>query len=227
MKKFLYSLLLVLFFAPSLEAQQLEIDEAFFEYLSENFENLDKELIQKSSELHTVSAIKLSKQMIISGEIEQIAYGEQLLLFLAQFDPRALFDLGRLYRQGVEIFPEGESPQRVLKDYERAAHVFKLYIEAFGDLSPELTQFAYAYAGEALAKSGQYGAAAEFLLGNTELAKQESTGIAAYTIGNLYLNGDAVDEDQSKALYWFDIAANKGLGIAEVERNFLRSELGE
>ena len=212
---------------PNANAQQLKIDETFFEYLSANYENLDKALIQKSSERHIESAIQLSKQMINSGEIEQIAHGEELLLFLAQFDPRALFSLGGIYRKGVEMFPEGKPPQRVLKDYERAAYVFQAYLESFGDLSPELTLFAYAFAGEALAKMAKYDAAAALLLGDAEKAKQESSGLAAYTIGSLYLNGDSVEEDKSKALYWFDIAADKGLGIADVERNFLRNELGE
>ena len=222
-----YLVLAIFIFTPRLNAQHLQIDDAFFEYLSENYKNLDKDLIHKSSERHTESAIKLSNQMMISGELEQIAHGEELLLFLAERDPRALFSLGSIYRQGVEIFPEGGTPQRVLRDYEGAAHAFLLYLEEYRKLSPEMTQFAYAYAGEALVDSAQYEAAAELLLGDVEMAKKESTGLAAFTIGNLYLNGDAVEEDKSKALYWFDMAANKGLGIAEVERNFLRSELGE
>ena len=208
-------------------SQQLQIDEAFFAHLSDNYDNLDKALIQKSSERHIESAIQLSKQMLNSGELEQIAHGEELLLFLAQFDPRALFSLGNIYRKGVEIFADGEPPSRVLQDYERAAWVFQAYLETFSESSPELTLFVYAFAGEALAKSAQYDAAAKLLLGDVEKAKQESTGLAAYTIGSLYLNGDAIEEDKSKALYWFDVAADKGLGVAEVERNFLRSELGE
>lgn len=220
-------ILAILVVAPGLNAQQLPIDAAFFAYLGENYENLDKDLVRKSSQRHTESAIKLAKQMLISGDLEQIAHGEELLLFLAERDPRALFTLGSIYRQGIEIFPEGESPRRVLRDYARAAQLFQLYLEAYGDLSPEMTQFAYAFAGEALAKSAQYDAAAKLLLGDTEKAEQEATGLAAFTIGNLYLHGDAVEEDRSQALYWFDMAADKGLGIAEVERNFLRSGSGE
>ena len=227
MKIYLYLVLAAACAFVTVQAQQVQIDQAFFQHLKESYSNLDEELIQKSSEGHIESAIKLSKLMIISGNLEQIAHGEELLLFFAQYDPRALFSLGGVYRQGVEIFPEGQPPQRVLRNYERAAHVFQLYIEAYGPLSPEMTQFAYAYAGEALVKSEQYDAAAELLLNDPEIAKREATGLAAFTIGNLYLNGDSVEESKTEALYWFDIAADKGLGIAEVERNFLRSELEE
>ena len=108
-----------------------------------------------------------------------------------------------------------------------AASVFLLYMDTYGELSEELTLFAYAFAGESLAKSRQYDAAASHLLSDLEKAKQDPFGIAAYTLGNLYMNADGVEEDYAQALYWFDMAAAKGLGIAEVERNYLRMQLGQ
>lgn len=225
MKIYFYFLLGMLLATPQVHSEQRQIDDAFFGYLYENYENLDKALIKKSAERHTESTIELSNRMIISGDKQQIMHGEELLIFLAQFDPRALFSLGSLYRKGVEIFPEGEAPQKLLRNYEKSAFVFKKYLESFDDLNHEMSLYAYAFAGEALFNARLYDSAAKHLLGDTERAEKEPTGLAAFSLGSLYLYGDSLEENKLKALYWFDIAANKGLGIAEVERNFLRSEM--
>ena len=91
----------LLFFGASVHADSVTVDAAFFDALSRDYESLDKTLIRKSAEGHIVSGITLSKQMLISGDSDQISKAEALLRFLAQYDPRALFELGRVYRDGV------------------------------------------------------------------------------------------------------------------------------
>ncbi|MCG8426408.1 MAG: hypothetical protein MI754_03520 [Chromatiales bacterium] len=225
MNKFL--LLALLLPLLSFANPNIKVDEHFFNTLNEYNSRIDTGLLNAAKQGDIQARLELARVLYSSHNEKGVLRGEALLKALAKSNKIARLHLAHQYLEGTEIVSMAEGkPKVILRNYPAAIEWFQAYLADPIRDNDALYLMAFSGMGNALIKNKHYTSAFIFYTNNVEMVKAEPNGLAAHELATLYHEGKGTAQDLEQAYYWYDIAAQKGLNIAIMERNFLKIELG-
>jgi tetratricopeptide (TPR) repeat protein len=199
------------------------ITEDVINYVQTKSPKLNVQSLLASPDDSIDTALKVAELLFISNNKAMAHKAVELLKYYEDTHAIASLNLSLRYLEGVTVVANGKA-ERLLVDYEKAAEYSLMYLS--NPLpSDELYLIAFGILGEAYIKREDYDDAASLFLNNLNLVKADMSGRSAFNLASLYRDGKGVEKGLKEAYHWYTVAADKGLNMAIMERNFLAIEL--
>ncbi len=216
-------LFLTAFSGLATSANNPAITEDVVKYVQNKSPEINVQALQASPDESIDTALKIAEMLFISKDTAMVYKAEEILKFYVDTHAIASLHLSLRYLEGVTVVNNSET-KRLLVDYEKASGYSLNYL-AKPLPSDELYLIAFDILGEAYIKGEKYEDAASLFLNNQDLVNADTSGRSAFNLASLYREGNGVEKDLKEAYRWYTVAADRGLNMAIMERNFLALEL--